>query len=333
MITSNFPDRRKAIFIDIDRASGPAWTQVLTYGLQHIVSINQRISLFLNPPPPASAATSQQSPAAESLPRILTPLQQGNIFSKPPTPSNSLEKIESHIGELAKSYGQSPSPGTLKMPSLSPRTKSVLTSSSQKVLSSPSAQKLLAAAPTENLSVSGFRGVLHNYLMRFLRTPFGQPFRQTFARRVSSITLGTPHDNLFPILCSIKALAALAVASLEEDPFGRVSKDVSTLIRTYTETIETIEAFVSNLPPHWTDVEFNDGSRKVDDVAAVVTCLKNGLGDMLKAFGKYAAELGLRPDEMSIAKKAAHIEEASNFELIKKDNGRTAAVDGTVATR
>ena len=272
--------------------------------------------MFLDPPPaPASVVPTPQSAGLEPLPRISTPLRQENIFSRPPAPSTSLERIESDIGSLAKSYGQSPTPGTLKLPSLSPQAKSALSVGSDKLLASPSAQKLLTAASSETVAPNGLRGLLNDYLMLFLTSRFGEPFRETFGRRAHAVVLGTPYSALYSTLCSIKSLAALAVASLDEDPFGRVSKDVPTLIRIYTESIQTIEAFVRNLPPHWTDVEFRESDRNVEDVDTVVTCMKLGLEDMLDAFVKYASELGLEPTEVAIARKAAEREDMAPANL------------------
>lgn len=159
--------------------------------------------------------------------------------------------------------------------------------------------------------------------MRFLRSPLGHPFRQTFDRRVTAVVLGTPYSTYNTTICSIKALSALAVASIDEDPYGRVCKDVPALIRTYTSTIETVEAFVANLPPHWTDVGFSDRQRWVSDVADVVSCLKDGLRDLLDAFGKYAGELGLAEREMRVARKASEVRsQDTNVEAEKLGHGQ-----------
>lgn len=145
--------------------------------------------------------------------------------------------------------------------------------------------------------------------MHFLRSPIGQPFRQTFARRTSAVVLGTPYSTIYPTLASIKALTAFSLASLTEDPYGRVSKDVPALIRTYTSTIQSIEAFSKNLSPHWTDVEFKETDREVRDVDAVVTCLKYGLCAMIQEFETYAGELGLGEAEIRIAKRVSGAQE------------------------
>ena len=305
-MTSNFLDHRKAIFTDIDRPMGSAWTQISVVCLRNVSIIQDRVNTFLNPPDPANSSLSPsqgQAARIESLPRISTPLRQDNIFSKAPAPASSLEKIESNVGNLAKSYGQSSSPGALKLP-YSPQAKSLISSSGQKLLLSP-AKNVLNPGQQERLASSGLRGVLDEYLVSFLRSPIGQPFRQTFSRRINTILLGSPHSTAYASLAAIKSLTTLATASLKEDPYGRVSKDVPSIIRTYTTTIQSTEAFCRNLPPHWTDVEFQETDREVEEVGLVLTCLKNGLRTLVQEFGPYAGELGLGEGEMKIAKKTA----------------------------
>ena len=165
--------------------------------------------------------------------------------------------------------------------------------------------------------------------MRFLRSPLGPPFRQTFGKRISSVVLGAPFSTFYPTICSIKSLAVLAVASLDEDPFGRVSPDIPILIRTYTQTIETVEAFIQNLPPHWTDVKFQDSDRRVADVAAVVICLKTGLRDMLEAFEKYAPDLGITPEDLEVARKATRSEEEG---INMRENKSSRGLNGTISS-
>ncbi|KAL9099436.1 MAG: hypothetical protein Q9163_005061 [Psora crenata] len=314
LITSSFPDRRKAIFTDIDRPSGAAWSQISTLCLNNLASVNSRINEFLNPtaeaPKPTSLTQQQPGESVETLPRLSTPLKQENIFAKPPPPSSSLEKLESNVGTIAKSYGQSPSPGTVRV-LYSPKAKTLLSSGSHKLLSSPATQKLLESGLQKQLSRDDVQKLVDGYKTRFLRSRFGRPFRQTFARRVRAVVLGCPYSDYYPLITSIKAHTALARASIEEDPYGCVAKDIPNLIRTYCTTVETIEAFVRNLPPHWTDVDFKENDRIVEETATLVECMKSGIGDILQSFGQFASELGIGPAEAAAARRIAGSETKS----------------------
>ena len=268
----------------------------MTLCLGNILSISNRIREFQNPP--AASAPPLQKITIETLPPISAPIRKENIFTKPPPPSNRREMIEARVGSVAKSYGQSPQP----VQSLKFLEKQ--RAETEKYLGATT-QKLLTQGQQETYSKSGLLAQYNHYLMRFLRTPAGYPFRQTFKRRVCTVVLGTPYSDLNPILNSINTLSILAVASLEEDSYGRVAKDVPLLIRAYVSTISTIEGFVSSLPAHQTDVEFDESNRNIEEVELIIDSLKAGLKDIVKAFAKYGVELGLSESEISAARKVA----------------------------
>ena len=273
----------------------------MTLCLGNVLNISNRITAFQNPS--TSAAPPPQKITIETLPPISAPLRQENIFTDPPPPSTRRERIESSVGSIAKSYGQSPQPAKpLKF--LENQH-----AEGQKYIGA-ARQKLLTQGQQETLSSSGLLAQYNEYLMRFLRTPAGYPFRQTFRRRVCTVVLGTPYSELNPLINSTYTLSALAVASLKEDNYGKAAKDIPLLIRAYVSTTLSIEGFVSSLPAHWTDVEFSESDRKVEEVDLIVRSLKTGLKDMIGAFGKYATELGMGEGEIRTAKKVAGMEDS-----------------------
>ena len=120
--------------------------------------------------------------------------------------------------------------------------------------------------------------------------------------------LGSPYGELNSIIDSVNALTALAVASLAEDNYGRVAKDVKLLIQAFVSVIQSVEGFVRGLPVHWTDVEFSDSDRRIEEVDMVVGSMKAGLKEMVDAFGKYATELGLTERDIKAARRVAGVE-------------------------
>ncbi len=120
--------------------------------------------------------------------------------------------------------------------------------------------------------------------------------------------LGSPFGELNSIIDSVNALTALAVASLTEDNYGKVAKDVKLLIQAFVSVIQSVEGFVRDLPVHWTDVEFSDSDRRVEEVDMVVGSMKAGLKEMVDAFGKYATELGLTERDIKAAIRVAGVE-------------------------
>lgn len=274
----------------------------MTLCLGDILGINNRITAFQNPTATTASVPPQQKTTIESLPRISAPPRQENILRNPPPPSTSRERFESSVGSIAKYYGQSPQPAKPA------RFLDAQRAETQKYLGA-ARQKLLTNGQQETLRGSGLLAQYNDYMMRFLRTPVGYPFRQTFRRRVCTVVLGSPYSELKVIVDSANALSGLALASLKEDSYGRVAKDVPLMIRVFVSTITTIEGFVSGLPAHWTDVEFSEADRKVVEVDLILDALKTGLKSMVGAFGQYATELGLGREEISVARKVAGMEE------------------------
>ncbi len=298
-ISQCFPVRRKSFFEDIDRPGGPAWTQILNASLDIIQGVNSRAIEFQNPPasgpPPA-----QQQGNPQPLPRLTAPLNQGNIFTSSPPPTNRREKAAVGLGNMTKSLNQKQATQGSQSP-LSPKVKGLLTNGADKVMTKERQQ---------SFSPSATRNQIYGYILRFLRSPLGVPFRQTLARRATVVVLGSPYGEISTIVDAIDSITRLSISSLTEDPFGKVQKDVPTIIRTLMRSIPHLEALKQNLQPHWTDVEYNDqGSRRVEEVDIIIGSLRGGLREVLRAFGEYAENLGLGVGEMRVARETAAVGE------------------------
>ena len=296
-LLQRFADRRKLVYTDFDRPEASAWTQIENVCLNNLNSMTNRIALFQHPelgkPQPLKESDLQ------SLPRLSAPLRQDPVSQNPLPPTTRIEKLESNIGSFAKSYGNSPSPNLLSSP-LTPRSKQYLDSARQ---------KLLTQGQRETLTPTGIRALFNEYLMRFIGSPFGIPFRQTFKRRVCAVVLGAPYSELSITVDSITALSTLACSSVTEDNYGNVNKDVSTLIRTFVSTISALENFLQQTPPHWTDVQFQEQDRKVEEVEMVLGVLKGGVRQMVRTFGVYAEELKIGEGELRVARRVAGMDD------------------------
>ncbi len=289
-ISHSSENRRKLIFEDIDRPGGPGWDQIRSACVGIILGITDRITEFQSPP--KSPIPPQGN--LEPLPRISAPLSQDRVLSRPPPPATNRAKIESNIGAIAKSYGQYPPlqrPGHI----LSPRAKQYIAIASSKLLTQDRQEQL------QGISPASLKASFNGWRIYVLRSQVGLPFRQTFDCRVRSIVFGSPSSQFGHIVDAIDALSSLTVASLKEDKFGKVAKDVAMLIQTYVKTIKALEAFVAAVDVHWTDVEFQ--SRKVEEVDTVLKFLKVGLNAMVKGFGEYARDLGIPEQDLATARK------------------------------
>ena len=213
-----------------------------------------------------------------------------------PPPKTRRERVETKVGTIAKSYGNNPVSGYGSP--ISPKTQQYLESARNSIFSPEQQQAMTPANVQSHFSI---------YLTRFLRSSFGQPFRQTFARRVRTIAFGQPYSELPVIINAVHSLTHLATASLQEDSYGKVSKDIPLLLNTFIATHQVLEQFVNTLPQHWTDVEFTEDQRQTEDVRALLGSLKYGLQELLKAFGVYATQLSLDDKDVRIARNIAGI--------------------------
>ncbi|KAF7586773.1 hypothetical protein BBP40_008366 [Aspergillus hancockii] len=313
-ISQRFPDRRKMIFNDIDREGGPAWSQILQSATEVIKGISTRINEHKNPPSgPKPSQAEPTQPVLHTLPRLTDPPKEDNVFAPSPKATSRQQKFGEAFSSAAKSYGQSAD----WTPTARARARDVFDRASTAMLSPDRKQKLLASSQELKLLTGPSTCKPENlspFVAQILRSPVGQLFRQTYARRLSGIVLGSPHANLCPIIDAIESLTRLLIASLQEDQYGKVQADVPEIVRLFTNTIMTLEPFIhGGLDAHWTDVNFPPSSnpeaqavaRCVPDVDLVLDTLKSSLKELLTAFNLYLKDIGVVGKDLRLAKEAA----------------------------
>ncbi|KAH2790188.1 hypothetical protein KXV54_008664 [Aspergillus fumigatus] len=144
LISQQFPDRRKAIFNDIDREGGSTWTQILQSATEVIEGVSNRINEKKNPTSNVKPEeqTDKSQPVLHTLPRLAEPLKEDNIFASSPKAVSRHEKIGEAFSSAAKKYGQSPD----WTPAARARARDVFDRASSVVLSPERKQKLLASS-------------------------------------------------------------------------------------------------------------------------------------------------------------------------------------------
>ena len=288
LISQKFPERRKAIFADIDRTGGPTWTQMLQASLAVIKSVESRIKS--SQPSIKNAAKSADEPTqngnasfqVQTLPRLAPDTKPAdNIFAPSPPPNTRGQMLEWMTVSYPRWLGEA-SPWT---PSAKEKTK-------------------VAAEYAEQIPV-WLGGPLKGYIMMFLCSWFGSPFRHPFSRLLSSIVLSSPSAQTAMIVDAVEATKCMLVASLSEDLYGKVQSTVPETVRTFTSTIVAIEELIDTMPPHWTDVDFEfTGAKVPEDVEIVLQRLKFSLEELLSAFKLYLHDVGLKDVDLRAAKQA-----------------------------
>lgn len=286
LISRDFDIRRKAIFEDIDRKEGPMWSQVYKLCLDPIKALEKRIDDYGKPPAPPAAA--QQPPApSQARARIVEPPVSANVWQKAPPPQNLRDSVGKYVADVVNTPGKKPAD------TLVPLAKKTV---------ADVRDSLLTKQQQEHLNKDGFLGAFQGLFQMLLSTKFGWLFRQTYTRRITTAILGAPYGDVSLYVNSAFALSRLAVASLIEDNYGNVQRDVPAIIRTLTTLIKKLEIFQENFPAHWTDA---NGMRQSDDLEEVLDALKDAISRVVVAFEKYSSDLKLTRTDLRLAKEAA----------------------------
>ncbi|KAK5746454.1 hypothetical protein LTR17_000834 [Elasticomyces elasticus] len=320
-----FAARRSTIFAEVDRQPTSTWTEIKDACLSEITAISTRIQVSQQPlngqPNPqkqqqeALAASQQQRGGTQpsGLPRIAGRGVVNDASVINPSRSSSsggarggARQAVEMVGGVMKSLSQSQS-GAHAQGQQGQRTAAGLGS----VYGRKAIEYGVSKAGGKGVLPSGLQGVMGGgKVLQFLRTPAGEIFRQTFGRRVRAVVLGVPFGRKAEIGFASRSLCSLVVASLKEDGFGRVSGDVAGIVRSYTATIGNIRNFIADLQPHWSDVGFTEaqrdlghGGEELEEVKEVLETLRQGLEDVVLAFGEYAGGLGLTHAEMRAARQ------------------------------
>lgn len=282
LIAKDFESRRNAIYQDIDRKDGPMWSQVYKLCLDVVHEIETRIDAY-GKPPEVPAKELVLPPTKEASQSALQ-VSNDSILLATPTKKS---KVESIVGMAAvRSPGQAPRLSPLVQKGYS-QAKGVVNEVARQATSS------------ENL-----HSPIQKWTRRFLDSPIGVAFRQSYDRRITTIILGTPYAEPSLFINAISALTRLALHSLTEDSYGNAQRDVSTIIRTFTAVTVKLEKFKADFPIHWTDL---GGSKECAEVDEVLATLKEALRQLLEGFGPYARDIRLTFADMRQAREAAGI--------------------------
>ena len=221
IIAQSSTDRRKAIFMDIERPTGPMWSQMLVEALNVLRKIDERIS----PPPPPTSATNARPPAIESLPKLLSETKSDGMFA-PPTPSQSTRKaVEGWALKGARRIGTSPEPWR------------------------PPLEKAV-----KMIEDSGVTDARQTITKEIKQSPLAWIFSSTNAAKINATVLGSPYGNAAILVDAIETITRMMVSSLQEDVYGNTIKGVPSAVKQFTTSITLIETFIKSNPPSSGDI-------------------------------------------------------------------------------
>lgn len=303
LIADFFEARRIRIFKDIDRlpsGSGSAWAQILGACTKTIEDMNTRILARDAMAAPTEAVPTKKDytpqlvsilkadeaapqPVEPALPRLLRPIPTENVWTNPPAPKTTTEKIGRATHGLADKYGRAPQTAELPKKLLESAKTAVLTKEQE-----------------AQLTPEGVWAAAYPLLQKLLTSPLGFIFAQTFRRRTARVVLGAPFGDLSTIINSIHSLATFSVKSLKEDEYGHVSQSIPGIINLFTRSITNLEELRSGLGGHWSDI----GERSSPELDAVLDAAREGLKSVVQAFEPYFLDMKIGRGEVAKAKEA-----------------------------
>lgn len=266
IIAQKHKDRRRAIFEDIERPTGPMWPQILQCGLQVLQDINLRITGPL--PSPAPGGSQQQ---IKALPSIVSRLPNQSIAPAKPK-QTWRQQLVSEIGECGNGENAWNPPIEL--------TKSFILDH----VKPPGVDSLTL----KDVTTQKFSSLLPSTVTYLLTT--------STSDRINATVLGSPVGNAALIVDVIESITKMLVASLAEDTYGKATPTVPDAVRTFTKTLTSIEALLE------ANKAGIDGG--IEEVEIIVERLRAGLGELLAAFHVYLVDVGLGISELNQAHKA-----------------------------
>lgn len=217
IIAQSNTDRRKSIFTDIDRPTGPIFLQMLQEALKVLKAADDRIS---PPAPPATTADGTQAPT-ESLPKIVPEIKGDDILQQR-TPNGRIRRfLEAEV----KKIGSSPEPWR---PQLDQAVKMIEYSKSADIRGSISSE--------------------------IKQSPAAWFFFSTNAARINATVLGSPSGNAAILVDAVEAVTRMLIASLQEDLYGNAIKGVPSAVKQFTTSITLIEAYLQKNSPGGGDI-------------------------------------------------------------------------------
>jgi len=291
LITARFDERRKSIYQNLGRDNDnkdSTWSHILIVCLAELKGITDRIDAVQSSQPEPGASV--KPPVVDLIPRISQPLKEDKIMGSSP-PVKGMQRFEKRAGDLVKTEGPPPGPGPQPI----------------KLLEFGSS--LLAKSGITPASHPALKDGVSDFTSKFIRSPIGIPFRQSFRRTINVVVAGTPYSRAGTITDAATALANLVACSLKEDPYGRVQKDVPDIIRAFVAALNKIDDFLDGLQVHWTDVEFvgktEADKKNAPEVKQIVDALSDGLRKILLAWMEFLDNCGLTKAEVREAKALA----------------------------
>ncbi|KAK6336023.1 hypothetical protein TWF730_003395 [Orbilia blumenaviensis] len=140
----------------------------------------------------------------------------------------------------------------------------------------------------------------YEFLNPVLHSQYGDALRLTVQRQTTCLL-----PDASAQVDAINALVGFAIASLKEDTYGTVQKELAGILEDFAKISSVLEKYMAEPPVHWTDIHAKEVIAKKDaaeketlfpEAVALSTAVNEGLRKIGEEFEKYFDNIGLSVD-------------------------------------
>ncbi|KAG2182743.1 hypothetical protein INT44_005723 [Umbelopsis vinacea] len=276
-ISKSEPSRRAAIYNDIGSDSGiSAWKKISLECMKTIDEVkNTVIAEYKRPDIIPSPIKNRSDIVAEKTVNIkrISPIEQEmftNRVSRKPMMTYQDEDVEDRTGDILRSIAE--------LPKMLPVTHSKATTV---------ADSFNLEDPKKELE--GWLARIHGYIRQW--PIWNQVFARGLVRKVQSLF---PSSQI--TLYAIESLSNLTSASLKEDEFGLVQRDIPAVIDCMLGCLQEVESLMYNPPASYSALTASSDSRiTIREPLQIINALKSGLYQIIIEFEPYLSEFKVQP--------------------------------------
>ncbi|KAF3936406.1 hypothetical protein ABW19_dt0202710 [Dactylella cylindrospora] len=289
------PDPNGSLILGLKLKTKPFFRQIAYRELSYIANEvpSRRETIFKDLTKPVSA---WQQILTEC--RTVIGAIAANLVPPPaPAPDATVAKAPSPIKEIKDFKPQQPSEENVLR---TPMRKTVVDQWQATPGNMPSSPINVDAIKAHFIKKETIESKIYDYLSPVLNSEYGDIFRLTIQRKTASLL---PEAGLQ--VDAIKSLSGFIRASLKEDDYGMVQKDLPSILEELVKTAGVLEGYMANPPLHWTDIHGKALLEKKTEEAkkelfaepvALVEAIDEALNSIGDAFDEYLDKLGLSVD-------------------------------------
>ncbi|KAJ6264309.1 hypothetical protein Dda_0454 [Drechslerella dactyloides] len=306
-ISDTSPDPNGSLIFGLKLKKKPLSRRMAFKELAFIATENKprRESIFADLSKPASAWKQIMTECCEVIGVIIT-----NLAPPPePSPSAMVAKSPSPIKDIKDFTPQKPLEENILR---TPAKNHVVDKWQATPQNMPSSPINIDAIKTHIVKKEAIESKIYQLLTPVLDSKYGDSFRVTIQKKTTTLL---PHASMQ--VDAITILVDFVCASLKEDIYGMIQKDLPGLLEDFVKIAAALEGYMSNPPLSWTDIHAkavlerrtpSTNAELFPEAISLLTAVNSGLQKIGDAFDPYLDKLSL---SNGVRRKVRSVREAA----------------------